>query len=352
MILKYKRGMLELFRFVFLWMVCFGLVLNQAKANVYEANISVDEIADNVSNAKNNAMRKAIRDGIKEVILKVSNTDGLELVDTLNDNQLQHFISSVQVWKEKSSDVRYIADVKIVVSEDVLKSYMQENNIPMIINEEKSILIIPLLEKVDGTNNLWGEDNFWRNVFLEKGKSIKTGNITVYNIDKNLGNITAVETNKIYEMSDDEFYELSSFNRVDNLYVVKYSLKDNKIYIKEFPSREIKEIDINGEDYKTDVNNVITQLRVLNRENVVARVETSVDEVFEVLFSYNSLSRWINLKKILKDNSFVKDINVKSMVDGKVYFSFSYQGIIEKLQTYLSLNGYTMKKEEGYYAIY
>ena len=339
-------------RFVLLSFLCLGMFIDSAKANMFEANISVDEIADNVSIAKDVAMRKAIRDGVKDVIYKVSNVDTLDFMDELNDNQLQHFVSSVQVWNEKSSDVRYIADVKVVVNEDVLKSYMNENNISLVISEEKNILIIPLWENVDGTNNLWGEDNFWRNAFIERGKSIKTGNINVYNIEKNLGNITAVETNKIYNMNEDEFYELSSFNRVDNLFVVKYSLKDNKIYIKEFPSNNIKEIDIVGGDYKVDIDNVIAELRGLVKETDVLKVETNVDEVFEVLFSYNELARWVNLRKILSDNSFVKDIKIKSMVDGKVYFSFNYQGILEKLQTYLSLNGYTLKKEEGYYAIY
>ena len=131
-------------RFVLLSFLCLGMFIDSAKANMFEANISVDEIADNVSIAKDVAMRKAIRDGVKDVIYKVSNVDTLDFMDELNDNQLQHFVSSVQVWNEKSSDVRYIADVKVVVNEDVLKSYMNENNMPLVISEEKNILIIPL----------------------------------------------------------------------------------------------------------------------------------------------------------------------------------------------------------------
>ena len=339
-------------RLFFLFVVCLMFVAKNVNANVLEANVKVDEIANNVSVAKDEAMRKAIRNGLKDVLLKVSTSESVTLVDELNDNQLQHFISSVQVWNEKSSDIRYIADVKLVINEDVLKSYMQENDLPLILSEERNVLIVPLLEMENGAHNLWGDDNFWRSAFLKRGKSIKKGNVNIYNIEKNLGNITAVETNNIYNMSDDAFYEISSFNRVESLYVVKYSLKDNKIYIKELPSAMVKEIDVSEFGIDKDVDSVVDELIVLNSGTSRISQNTEVDEQFDVLFTYNQLARWVNLKKILQDNSFVKDVKIKSMVNGKVYFSFDYKGVVEKLQTYLSLNGYVMKKEGGYYAIY
>lgn len=320
---------------------------------LFEADVNVDITAENVVEAKKQAMAEARRDALNDVLLSVSTAQSVEELAKLNDNQIQHFISGVMVLMEKSSNVRYIADLRVTINEDVLKAYMAENNLPMVVGEEQTVLVVPLLEQNDGALDLWSDANFWRQAFIDR-KDIRKGNLILHDIDKNLGNITAVEANRIYDMTEAEFADLSGFNNVEEVYVLKYSLKDGKVYVKSFPTREVNEVVI-GEATPQDMIEAVLPFfkdvkKAAKLENLDDNAEF-VNQKIEAVYSYTKLSEWLSLKRFLEANAQVKDVKVISMANGKVHFSFIYNGVWEKLQANLALSGYKMRNEGGYYAI-
>ena len=320
---------------------------------LFEADVNVDITAENVVEAKKQAMAKARRDALNDVLLSVSTAQSVEELAKLNDNQIQHFVSGVMVLMEKSSNVRYIADLRVTINEDVLKAYMAENNLPMVVGEEQTVLVVPLLEQNDGALDLWSDANFWRQAFIDR-KDIRKGNLILHDIDKNLGNITAVEANRIYDMTEAEFADLSGFNNVEEVYVLKYSLKDGKVYVKSFPTREVNEVVI-GEATPQDMIEAV--LPFFKDVKKAAKLENwhdddkIVNQKVDAVYSYSKLGEWLTLKRFLETNSQVKDVQVVSMANGKVHFSFIYNGVWEKLQANLALRGYKLKKEGGYYVI-
>lgn len=320
---------------------------------LFEADVNVDITAENVVEAKKQAMAKARRDALNDVLLSVSTAQSVEELAKLNDNQIQHFISGVMVLMEKSSNVRYIADLRVTINEDVLKAYMAENNLPMVVGEEQTVLVVPLLEQNDGAFDLWSDANFWRQAFIDR-KDIRKGNLILHDIDKNLGNITAVEANRIYDMTEAEFADLSGFNNVEEVYVLKYSLKDGKVYVKSFPTREVNEVVIGDATPQDMIEAVLPFFKDVKKAAKLENLDDNaefVNQKIEAVYSYTKLSEWLSLKRFLEANAQVKDVKVISMANGKVHFSFIYNGVWEKLQANLALSGYKMRNEGGYYAI-
>lgn len=316
----------------------------------YEADISVDITATTVTEAKQQAMSKAVRDGINEIVQNISTTKSVEEINQLNDNQLQHFIAEIMVLMEKSSDVRYIADLRITVNEEILKAYMKENNMPLVIGEELNVYIAPLLEKKDGSLDLWSNENIWRQAFLSH-KKLHKANINIRLLEKNLGNITAVETNRIYDMADGEYNELAAFNHADSIYVIKYSLKDNKVYIKAFPNREINEITLEDETPEKTVGRVLPFIKDTHKERFTEQQTTAIEEKIDIVYSYAKLSDWISLKNLLENMPQVNNVAIASMGSGKVHFNFIFSGTIEKLQAQLNQRGYNLQAQGEYYVI-
>ena len=320
---------------------------------LFEADVNVDITAENVVEAKKQAMAKARRDALNDVLLSVSTAQSVEELAKLNDNQIQHFISGVMVLMEKSSNVRYIADLRVTINEDVLKAYMAENNLPMVVGEEQTVLVVPLLEQNDGALDLWSDANFWRQAFIDR-KDIRKGNLILHDKDKNLGNITAVEANRIYDMTEAEFADLSGFNNVEEVYVLKYSLKDGKVYVKSFPTREVNEVVIGDATPQDMIEAVLPFFKDVKKAAKLENLDDNaefVNQKIEAVYSYTKLSEWLSLKRFLEANAQVKDVKVISMANGKVHFSFIYNGVWEKLQANLALSGYKMRNEGGYYAI-
>ncbi len=333
--------------------ICLLTALNIATATaspLFEADISVDITAKTVAEAKQQAINKAVRDGLSEIVQNISSEKSVKELNQLNDNQLQHFITGIMVLMEKSSDIRYIADLRITADENILKAYMKENNMPLIIGENLNIYIAPLLEKADGSLDLWGDENIWRQAFLSH-KNLQRANLNIQLLEKNLGNITAVKTNRIYDMTDGEYNELASFNNADSIYVLKYSLKDNKVYIKAFPKRETNEIAIGKETPEKMISKILPYIKDLQKENLGNQQTSNIEETLDVVYTYPKLSDWMSLKHILENTPQVSDINLLSIGNGKVHFNFKFNGIIEKLQSQLGLNGYHLHNEGEYYVI-
>ena len=89
--------------------ICLLTIINISTTTaepLYEANISVDITAQTVVEAKQQAINKAVRDGLSEIVQNISSDKSVEELNKLNDNQLQHFVASIMVLMEKSSDIR------------------------------------------------------------------------------------------------------------------------------------------------------------------------------------------------------------------------------------------------------
>lgn len=316
----------------------------------YEADVSVDVVSESVDKAKREAMAKATRNGLNEVILRISTEEAVAEINKLNDNQIQHFISGVMILMEKTSDVRYIADLRISADEDVLTAYIKENEFPIIVSEEKNILVIPLYENQDGVLDLWSDENVWRNAFINKG-NIKKGNLNIVNIDKNLGNITTVEANRVYDMTDEQYKEMSGFNMVNDVYVLKFSDKDKKIYIKSYPSKDVNIVEIGDVSFDDAINLVLPYFKDNKKTTLSQSTETIVEDVFNVVYIYPQLGKWMQLKRLLEGIPQVGEVNVVSIASGKVHFNFKFSGVFEKLQSTLMINGYNLRDAGGHYVI-
>jgi hypothetical protein len=250
---------------------------------------------------------------------------------------------------EKSSNIRYIADLKINVNETVLKDFIRENNFPIIISQTEEALIIPLLETADGSIILWENENFWRDAFLTK-PNLKTGFINFHNIEKNLGNITTIDSTKIFDMTENDFIETSTFNQVNSIFVIKYSLKDNKVYTKSFPDKKIIEHEITTST-PTEMIDKILPLIKSNKKNTVPTLTDEQKQNFNIIYTYQNLAQWITLKNLLEKEHLIENFKIISITNKKVHFVFTYLGSYEKLQTTLGLNGYNINNNGEYYAI-
>lgn len=336
--------------FLLVFTMMLGICNASQAAPKYEADVSVDVTAKTVSEAKQKAMSKALRSALSEIVLSISTDESVKEINKLNDNQLEHFITGVMVLMEKTSDVRYIADLRISFDEDILKAYMVENNMPIIIGEEQDILLIPLLEDEKENLDVWGDENIWRQALLSH-KNMQKGNLNFAVIEKNLGNIAMIKVNNIYNMAEGQYQELKNFNRVDGIYVLKYSLKDKKVYIKSFPSKEEQSIDIVAKEPTDVIDSVIQTFKDTKKKTYTEADHLPTIQQIEVIYSYPNLSAWAELKKILNDNPQVQNINIVSMSSGKVHFNFKYSGVVEKLQANLAANGYVLKQEGEHYVI-
>ena len=337
--------------FILIILFCLTFITSSNASPSYSAQISVDVTDTNVASAKTKALAKARRDGLNDVVLSISTQQAVEELSKLNDNQIQHFIKEVQILMEKSSTIRYIADLKIEINEDVLKSYLSENNLPISISQTPDILIIPMLEKLDKTINLWTSENTLYQDLLDS-RNLKSNTANFYIIEKNLGNITAIDPKHLFDMNEKKFKELSTFNKVDKIAIVKYCQIHKRAIIKIFPENKLIEEDLPLLDDKTErIETILNIIKGDTKKSPAPKISSNETQTLNIIYTYDNLSSWTKLKKTLEENQLIDNITVISMVNKKVHFNFTYTGFIEKLQIDLSNNGYNLKNNGEYYVI-
>lgn len=147
----------------------------------YNAEITVDVTAENASVAREKAMTEANRQAYTAVAKRVTTADGVRRLNELNDAQILNFIKEVSIISEKASNVRYIATLNVAVNEHILKTYMQENDIPFVIGSVANVLIIPTFRefKTDAPM-LWEADNLWRKAWEQNPRAIGSARFSAF----------------------------------------------------------------------------------------------------------------------------------------------------------------------------
>lgn len=113
----------------FLIMVLLAAALPVKAAEVYGSIVNVDVSDVNAAAAKEKAMAQANREALNYVAPQVASPEGIELLNSLSDDQILYFIKEATVLSEKSSDVRYIASLKITIQDNVLRQYLAEKGV-------------------------------------------------------------------------------------------------------------------------------------------------------------------------------------------------------------------------------
>ena len=109
-------------------MLCF-LAFNVQAADKYSSIVSVDVTDVNAATAKEKAMAEANRRAVNSIIPEFADERALALMDTLSDEQILYFIKEATVLEEKSSDVRYIASLRVTIQDRILRQYLYEKGV-------------------------------------------------------------------------------------------------------------------------------------------------------------------------------------------------------------------------------
>lgn len=129
-------------------------------------NISVDETARTSSLASRAALGIAQRLAMEKLLRKIIREEDNAQLPPLSDGQITELVSGIEIANEKSSRVRYMADITVHFSRDKIYNFLSVNEIPFAETLSNPVSILAVIEK-DGAAILWEKDNDWRKAWLE-----------------------------------------------------------------------------------------------------------------------------------------------------------------------------------------
>ncbi|MBE6443142.1 MAG: hypothetical protein E7020_00545 [Alphaproteobacteria bacterium] len=318
----------------------------------FTVEIKVDVSDASASIARDKAMNSATRAAVTAVAKRISTSDGAKRISEMTDAQLINFVKETSVLNEKNSDVRYMADLKIIINEELLKQYMQEREIPLLAKNNTSILIIPIFrEFADDTPMLWEADNPWKNAWDNSTLSSAIKFIPISNSANNMSIINAekaaiVDINSLENIANanqttDVYVLDAAYNGIEGLTIIATSLSGEKF-----------EINVNGT--KSSGAELFNQAVIEARNHVEQRVltskaneETQENELI-ILYPFSSLGQWIKAEQKIKSIPEITSMEVQAMAPGKSQFKLSHTNSFENIQRSLRAQGYILENGGNY----
>lgn len=337
--------MLFNWRGAFIVVAALFLMVNLAQAadERFAVEVEVDVTDVNASVARERAMSEANRAAFLEVAKRVTTAEGATKLAVMNDAQLINFIKEVSVIEEKTSNVRYIATLQVVLNEAMLKNYMQEREIPLLIPSASRVLVIPVFRAFPTDRPLlWESSNQWKQAW---DGVVGTRFVS---LPSNGTNYSIIDADKAIAMDGLALDKLQRANGVDDVYVldaVYDGIEGLKVNVSSYAG-DRKTIRVNGDrSLGTELfNQAVAQVQSQIEQNLKQQSvqEDSAQTEVVVMFNYNTLREWVSAETQLRDIPYVKNLQVQAMGSNSVQFKLTFVGASDKLLSAVRAKSYNL----------
>lgn len=338
----------------FILSLCVGFFLTSRALAVderFSVEIKVDVTDIDASVAREKALNSANRAAITAVARRISTQDGAAAIAAMTDAQLINFIKETSVISEKNSDVRYMADLKIIINEDLLKQYMQEREIPLLRNN-LSVLIVPLFREFSGdTPLLWEINNPWKHAW---DNAVRDSAVRFIPIRDSAGNTATITAEQAASGDAEALERLRRLTATDDVYVLDatYNSVEGLTITASSLSGDQQTILISGPKSSGDAlfaKAVDETCSRLERQLLIRNAsQTSVTGELTVLYPFRNLSQWINAEQQIKNLDNISALDVQAMAPGKVQFKLIFTGDSLNLRRRLETIGYRLEDGGNY----
>lgn len=132
--------------------------------DLFVANgMTVDVTAGNVTDARERGLTQGRIAGFRKVVARIVAREDMDRVPQVNATQIIDMVRDFSIANERSSAVRYLADLTVRFDPALIRRLLRNANIPFTETLSKPLVVVPLLrENADAPWQLWEESNAWR----------------------------------------------------------------------------------------------------------------------------------------------------------------------------------------------
>ncbi|MBY0511043.1 MAG: DUF2066 domain-containing protein [Rhodospirillaceae bacterium] len=132
------------------------------------AAVPVDVTAANVTEARERGLTQGRVNGFRKVVERIVAREDLARVPQLSATQIIDIVREFSIANERSSAVRYLADLTVRFDGADIRGVLRNANIPFTETISKPLVVVPLMrEGAGGRWMLWEQSNVWRDAWMK-----------------------------------------------------------------------------------------------------------------------------------------------------------------------------------------
>ena len=134
-------------------------------------SVSVDETAISARAARERALKNGQISAAEMVLARLTRQENRAFLPPMDVETTRTLVKSLQIDNEKTSDIRYLADLLVTFEPEAVRNYLRNAGIPFSEVRSRPVLVIPVLTR-DGSYLLWEEPNPWRDAWRDHPASV------------------------------------------------------------------------------------------------------------------------------------------------------------------------------------
>lgn len=342
-------------KFLFLCLFCVWSISAFADMFLIQ-NVAVDVTDENATIAREKAVAEAQERAFYLLLNRLTLPEHVESLPVLTPEDILNLVQNYSVSNEKTSSVRYIANVNIQFNPEMIQTFFQEYHMPYLTTSAEKHLILPVfMQDKNASPLLWQENNPWLNVWRKSKIDNKIVPIVIP-----FGDLTDMALLKEEDLTrtDVDTTPLLKRYQVDAVLVLKVvaDLELSQIQISVYPLGNQE--NIFGHFTLTlplndSLDNVLDQARQQTmqelemnwRKENVARFDNPTSLVSVV--PLNNLADWVRIREILNQNKLIKNYVVKAVRKDQAQIEIFFAGALGPFFSSLKKDGLFLSPSKG-----
>lgn len=160
----------------------------RAASEIYTVRpVSVDVTAESAAAAREQALANAHERAFQRLIARIVPKGAHARVADVGYDKVATLVRDFEVANEKTSSVRYLADLTIRFQRSAVREFLRANDVPFAETRSQPVLVLPL-HGAAGDVALWRDPNPWRDAWADYG-----GDAGLVPLEVPLGDLTDME---------------------------------------------------------------------------------------------------------------------------------------------------------------
>jgi len=346
--------------------ILIGIPSRAEAAGIFEVRgVAVDITAENATAARKKALAQGQQAAFHRLLERLTLAEDHDKIPQFNVEEIAEYVSNFSVSTEKTSPVRYLANLTYRFKKDLIRGLLRAQSIRFAETRSKPLLVLPVYQAA-AELVLWDDSNSWLKAWIRRPDTQGLAPFVVP-----LGDLTDIAAIRIEDAIRGETAKMaalaSRYNAGDT--VVAYAR--NGVETGSLRRR----VDVSVTRY-SDTKEPVTDLFVVVQQGketddsmfsrAVMMVVDSVEEIWKrsnllglnqlgvtaVTVPISSLMDWLGVQRRLTKVSVIRKVELMLLSLEEVRINIHYVGVPEQLQTALSQIDFFLAREEGEWVLY